>query len=392
MRLLKRLPGDGNFELTTFESNPASPYAILSHTWTAGQEVTYKELVEGTGTTKSGYTKLRFCGERAAKDGLNYFWIDTCCINKTTIEELSMAINSMFGWYKRSAVCYVYLTDVSLPEEVTDVEADRVSWEQAFRHSRWFTRGWTLQELLVPPRVEFFSREGKHLGSRVSLQQEIHEITRIPIEALRGQELSEFSVKERMSWATGRKTALEEDKVYCLLGIFRVFLSPIYGEGERHATLRLEEQIQKRPRRIDLEARDQEGRPPLCLAAANGHDTVIRALLRTLQVDVDARDYRGRTALFWAASNGHVTSAKLLLETGEADVNAANVDGWTPLLEASAHGRDAVVKLLLSTDGIDVKVKDRYGLTPLSLAAEYGRDAVVKLLLDVHQDKVGAKT
>jgi hypothetical protein len=246
MRLLKCLPGDGDFELTTFDDNSAPSYAILSHTWTAGQEVTYKDLVEGTGTNKSGYAKLRFCGERAAADGLEYFWVDTCCIDKATSDELSMAINSMFRWYQRAASCYVHLTDVSVPEEVTDAEAFRRSWEQAFRRSRWFTRGWTLQELLAPASVEFFSREGKRLGSRISLEQEIHEITGIPCEALRGQKLSEFSVEERMRWAAGRTTTLKEDKVYCLLGIFGVFLSLIYGEGEDYATLRLREEIQKR--------------------------------------------------------------------------------------------------------------------------------------------------
>jgi hypothetical protein len=246
MRLLKRLPGDDSFDLTTFDDDTAPPYAILSHTWTAGHEVTYEDLLAGTGTNKSGYVKLRFCGERAAADGLEYFWVDTCCIDKATSVELSTAINSMFRWYQRATKCYVYLSDVSVPKEVTDAESFRISWEQAFRRSRWFTRGWTLQELLAPASVEFFSKEGKRLGSRVSLEQEIHEITGIPTEALRGRKLTQFSVEERMSWATGRTTTLKEDKVYCLLGIFGVFLSLIYGEGEDYATLRLKEEIQKR--------------------------------------------------------------------------------------------------------------------------------------------------
>ncbi|KAF2824754.1 hypothetical protein CC86DRAFT_419927, partial [Ophiobolus disseminans] len=97
----------------------------------------------------SGYAKLRFCGERAAADSLEYFYIDTCCINKTTSDKLRTAINFMFRWYQRAACCYVYLTNVSVLEEVANPEAYRISWEQAFRHSRWFTRGWTLQELLA---------------------------------------------------------------------------------------------------------------------------------------------------------------------------------------------------------------------------------------------------
>jgi hypothetical protein len=260
MRLLKCRPDDNGFELTTLDDNHALPYAILSHTWTADQEVTYKELVDGTGTNKSGYTKLRFCGERAAADGLKYFWVDTCCINKATSIELSTAINSMFRWYQRATKCYVYLSDVSVPIEVTDAEAFRISWEPAFRRSWWFTRGWTLQELLAPASVEFFSREGKRLGSRISLEQEIHEITGIPTKVLRGQKLSNFNVKERMGWAAGRTTTVKEDKIYCLLGIFGVFLPLIYGEGEHYATLRLKEEIQKRQQGQGIESlRDLAG-------------------------------------------------------------------------------------------------------------------------------------
>lgn len=245
MRLLKRL-SSGDFKLVSFNNENPPPYAILSHTWTDGQEVTYNELVEGTEKGKTGYDKIRFCGGRAAADDLQYFWIDTCCIDKSSSYELSTAINSMFRWYQRASKCYVYLSDVVVPKEVTDAEAFRITWAEAFRRSRWFTRGWTLQELLAPPCVEFFSKNGKRLGSRMSLEQEIHKITKIAIEALRGQSLPDFSVEERMSWAAQRTTTWKEDKVYCLLGIFGVFLSPIYGEGEAYATVRLREEIERR--------------------------------------------------------------------------------------------------------------------------------------------------
>ena len=245
MRLLKRSPG-GGFELASFNDGDPPPYAILSHTWIEDQEVTYSELVAGTCKDKAGYSKIRFCIDRAAEDGLQYSWVDTCCINKSTSDELSTAINSMFCWYQRASKCYVYLSDVRVLDEVIDAQASRVTWQDAFRQSRWFTRGWTLQELLAPAIVEFFSKEGKRLGSRISLEREIHEITKIPIGVLRGQSLTEFSVEERMSWAAKRRTTLKEDKVYCLLGIFGVFLSLIYGEGEAYATLRLKEEIRKR--------------------------------------------------------------------------------------------------------------------------------------------------
>ncbi|KAH7408302.1 kinesin light chain 1 [Phaeosphaeria sp. MPI-PUGE-AT-0046c] len=246
MRLLERSSSD-DFRLITFNDENTPPYAILSHTWTEGQEVTYSELVAGTGKDKAGYNKIRFCGRQAAVDGLQYFWIDTCCINKsTTSHEIDTAINSMFRWYQRASKCYVYLSDVFVPEEVAAAEAFQITWREAFRRSRWFTRGWTLQELIAPPSVEFFSKNGKRLGSKISLEQEIHEITKIATEALRGQNLAGFSVEERMSWAAHRTTTLKEDKVYCLLGIFGVFLSLIYGEGEAYATLRLREEIERR--------------------------------------------------------------------------------------------------------------------------------------------------
>lgn len=244
MRLLScRTKGD--FHLTNFKDDDLPPYAILSHTWTEGEEVTYDELVAGTVKAKAGYAKLRFCGERAAQDGLQYFWVDTCCINKATSDELSTAINSMFRWYQRASKCYVFLSDIQVPNEVVDTQSYRITWEDAFRRSRWFTRGWTLQELLAPASVEFFSKEGKRLGSKISLEQEIHEVTKIPIGALRGQRLSEFSVNERMSWAATRRTTIGEDKAYCLLGIFGIFMPLIYGEGEDHALQRLRKKTRK---------------------------------------------------------------------------------------------------------------------------------------------------
>ena len=142
-----------------------------------------------------------------------------------------------------------------MPAEVTNAQNFRITWVEAFRRSRWFTRGWTLQELLAPATVDFFSKEGKRLGSRISLEQEIHEVTEVPISALRGQQpLSEFSVTERMSWAVGRTTTFVEDKIYCLLGIFNVFLPLIYGEGEAYATDRLGAEIRRRREGLGTES------------------------------------------------------------------------------------------------------------------------------------------
>jgi hypothetical protein len=224
------------------------PYAILSHTWKEGQEVTFKDLMGGTGKSKSGYDKIRFCGQQAKHDGLQYFWVDTCCIDKSNHAELQEAINSMFRWYQNAAKCYVYLSDVSKAKRKASDQFSEFTWEPAFRESRWFIRGWTLQELLAPGSVEFFSREGKQLGSKRTLERQIHEITGIAVIALRGTPLSKFSVEERLSWARYRETTRKEDKAYSLLGIFDIFMPLIYGEGEEHAFKRLKKKIDKPPK------------------------------------------------------------------------------------------------------------------------------------------------
>ncbi|KAL2062087.1 hypothetical protein VTL71DRAFT_6353 [Oculimacula yallundae] len=233
MRLLK-LNGDG-FSLVDVPTHNDRNYAILSHTWTPGQEVTYEELLSGGGKDKSGYEKIRFCGKQALQDGLLYFWVDTCCIDKSDSVELSTAINSMFRWYRNARKCYVYLADVSIPDHDTDTTVEQSTWEAAFRASKWFTRGWTLQELIAPSTVDFFSKEGERLGDKHSLQQVINEITQIPIEALQGNAFSDFSIADRQNWAAQRQTTQEEDLVYCLMGLCEVSMPAIYGEGRENA-------------------------------------------------------------------------------------------------------------------------------------------------------------
>ena len=238
MRLLE-MKSPGEFSLIYVATHDTLPYATLSHTWT-DQEVTYQDLISGTGKSKSGYEKIKFCGEQAAKDGLRHFWVDTCCIDKSNLTELSEAINSMFRWYRNAKKCYVYLTDVSTPGDDVYVQENQSTWEVAFRSSRWFTRGWTLQELIAPAEVEFFSRERKLLGDKRSLEKPIYEITRIPFQALRGDPFSDFSIAERKRWVAQRQTTKEEDLVYCLLGLCEVSMPPIYGEGKEVALKRLE--------------------------------------------------------------------------------------------------------------------------------------------------------
>jgi hypothetical protein len=241
MRLLQ-LKANDEFRLTKDLINNIPPYAILSHTWgDDDQEVTLRDLAEGSGNTKAGYRKIRFCAEQTAHDGLQYFWVDTCCIDKSNNTELSEAINSMFRWYHNATKCYVYLSDVS----ANDHDQNNLSSQSAFQESRWFTRGWTLQELVAPPSVEFFSSEGKRLGDKKSLEQQVHKVTGLAVQVLQGSALFEFSVNERMSWAEKRETKREEDKAYSLLGIFDVHMPLIYGEGIKNAFRRLREEIDK---------------------------------------------------------------------------------------------------------------------------------------------------
>lgn len=257
MRLL--LQGEtGEFSLREFSDDNIPRYAILSHTWLAAhEEPTYDDLRKGTGKEKPGYKKIRFCGEQAKRDDLQYFWVDTCCINKANYAELQYALDSMFRWYHNADRCYVYLSDVSSPPLSTNAEFHTSSWDSEFWKSRWFTRGWTLQELLAPRRVEFFSCEGKHLGDKNSLTQQIHKITNIPIPALEGAPLFQFSVNERLLWMERRQTTLEIDRVYALLGILDVKIPLFQDINAPTAFEQLREIIDKREKCIkDLHITD----------------------------------------------------------------------------------------------------------------------------------------
>jgi hypothetical protein len=233
MRLLKY--GDDNVLHMTADlvgTDVIPPYAILSHTWEEGQEVLFDDWNNETNKNTLGFRKILFCAQQARRDGLTHFWVDTCCINKTSSAELTEAINSMFKWYQRAALCYVYLADVSTTSSIKP-------WA-AIEKSRWFTRGWTLQELLAPALVQFFTRDGVLLGDKISLSESISKRTGIPISALQGTPLEEFDIDERMRWAKGRETRREEDEIYSLLGIVGVNLPLIYGEERDGASRRLQ--------------------------------------------------------------------------------------------------------------------------------------------------------
>jgi tetratricopeptide (TPR) repeat protein len=231
----------GKLLLTDFHGTTPS-YAILSHRW-SDSEILIEDVLSGTyKERKEGYRKLVFCANQAAQDKLQYFWIDTCCIDRWNKSERSKAINSMFQWYKNATRCYVFLPDVSVSTATEPAQGS--DWEASFRASAWFTRGWTLQELIAPVSVEFFSCEGHGLGDKASLDQVLHDITGIPLAALRNCPLDQFSTSKRRRWADSRVTAEEEDIVYCLLGILGVSMSTTYGEGKDRALRRLQAEMQ----------------------------------------------------------------------------------------------------------------------------------------------------
>ncbi|KAH3996514.1 hypothetical protein HBH92_092530 [Parastagonospora nodorum] len=240
MRLI-RVPKQKHGELCLVEyAEKVPPYAILSHRWGADdEEVTFEDMVEMRGRTKKGYRKIRDCADQARKDGLGFFWVDTCCIDKSSSAELSEAINSMWSWYRKSEICYAYLNDCPARSQ----GKDRC---QTLARSKWFTRGWTLQELLAPSKLVLYNVAWKAIGTKDKLAQDISEITGIDKYYLETDTslLERASVAERMSWASARETKRPEDGAYSLLGIFNINMPLLYGEGTR-AFQRLQEEIMK---------------------------------------------------------------------------------------------------------------------------------------------------
>ena len=222
--------------------NPKTPYipdyAILSHRW-GEREVSLQEIENPSPElcNTPGYLKVVGCCKQAASVGFDYVWIDTCCIDKTNNAELTEALNSMFHWYRNSRVCYSYLDDVPSTGEPR-------SENSRFRESRWFARGWTLQELLAPLYVVFFGSDWTDIGTKSSLQKVISDITGVHSQVLLTNYPGEISVAQRMAWASKRVTARVEDEAYCLMGFFGVNMPMLYGEGS-NAFIRLQLEIMK---------------------------------------------------------------------------------------------------------------------------------------------------
>jgi hypothetical protein len=209
-------------------------YAILSHRWEE-EEVSIEDMRDPSRYTKKGWQKIQKTLEIAFQAGLDYAWVDTCCINKSSSAELAEAINSMYRWYQRSEICYAFLSDLPAFE----------SLDVALKQCQWFTRGWTLQELIAPENVIFFDRGWNLRGSKVDLIKPLSMITGINPAVLRHEKsLASVAVAQKMSWAAHRETTRIEDTAYCLLGIFDVHMALLYGE-EGKAFRRLQEEIIK---------------------------------------------------------------------------------------------------------------------------------------------------
>ncbi|SMR53363.1 unnamed protein product [Zymoseptoria tritici ST99CH_3D1] len=226
-----RLINTTTLELAEFVSWEIPAYAILSHRWAvATEELTFKDYRKGVKRDTSGYRKIvRFC-QLAASQDWDWGWVDTICIDKRSSAELSESINSMLGWYREAAVCYAYLSDVDKGG----------NWES----SDWWTRGWTLQELIGPEEVLFYDAAWTPIGSKYGLAARIAALTRIPdtVPYFAGHGYGGYLVAQKLSWAAGRRTTRIEDQAYCLLGLFGIHMPLLYGEGDK-AFERLQLQI-----------------------------------------------------------------------------------------------------------------------------------------------------
>ncbi|KAJ4301912.1 hypothetical protein N0V90_004008 [Kalmusia sp. IMI 367209] len=268
-----RLLDSKTLEFKEFNESCLPRYAILSHTW-GDDEVSYEDMlwlqklkdvpaelrsnqlysfIRGTGggvgfpntpeaiTKRAGYAKIRHTAKLANSLHIQYFWIDTCCIKKESSAELQEAINSMYRWYQKSAICIVFLADAGpIPDDTKPVEY----LDYALRDSRWITRGWTLQELIAPHLVSFYDRDWNLICDKRDNLRAISLVTGIPPKVLRDQDLSDSSVAQRMSWAANRSTTRIEDIAYSLMGLFDIHMPMLYGEGDKAFT-RLQVKIMK---------------------------------------------------------------------------------------------------------------------------------------------------
>ena len=223
-----RLLNTTTYGMKDFIGSEVPAYAILSHTW-GDDEVTFQDFQSSEPHHRNEFQKIARCCALAKVDGLQWVWVDTCCIDKSSSAELSEAINSMYAWYEGAHVCYVYLADIYCHDRLR--EESGIHHVSHFGRARWFQRGWTLQELLAPKSLYFYDVDWNEIGSKISLEDEILAATRISKYNLAHPHYA--SIATRMSWAAHRKTTRVEDMAYCLLGLFEVNMPLLYGEGQK---------------------------------------------------------------------------------------------------------------------------------------------------------------
>ena len=244
-----RLINVKTLELEEFHDANQVKYAILSHRW-EDREVLFKDVSGAIDYNRvrnmKGWYKIQQCCQQAALEGLEYAWVDTCCIDKSSSAELQETINSMYQWYTKADACYAFLSDVDANGQISRLSS--VLKDQTMEiamDSKWFERGWTLQELLAPREVIFYDARWTRLGGRSTDAETISKRTRIPTKILRGkfpEKVDRPCIAEIMSWASQRRTTRPEDRAYSLLGLFDVNMPLLYGEGES-AFFRLQEEI-----------------------------------------------------------------------------------------------------------------------------------------------------
>ena len=258
-----RLINVQTLDLEEYYGRDIPRYAILSHRW-GNEEITFHDWQHRRSENRDGkgYLNIRNACNQAALDGLDFLWCDTNCIDKSSSSELSEAINSMFAWYRDSVICYAYLSDV--PElsrsDIDQLKQGEISTPTAlenadgvgastFARSHWFTRGWTLQELLASREVRFYSQGWVSIGEKNQLAMSIARAASIDYNALKDnpRPLKSYSFAAKMSWASLRETTRLEDEAYCLLGIFGVQMPLLYGDGAKAFERLQSEMINRTP-------------------------------------------------------------------------------------------------------------------------------------------------
>ena len=324
-----RLINTKTLVLAEFIEDPIPSYAILSHT-RGNDEVLFEEmrnfappLYEALYETR-GLKKITQSCRIARELGLDWVWVNTCCIDKSNHTELSEALNSMFRWYQASEVCLVYLADVT-----SDVSKTLENPEETFSQARWFTRGWTLQELIAPRNCIFYDREWVPLGAKSALSPTLSAVTGVPVDLLSGKtHLEQYSVAERMGWAAARKTACLEDEVYCLMGIFDVKMPIVYGEGRRNAFRRLEAEMERQQRDIT------SLKPSMIAGERDARN------LSAMPTDMDSRTESGdgvRNFLFGDKAAGETQAVDHITDSGYGGSGASKSQSRGKLVGESSY-------------------------------------------------------